>query len=222
MKEEVKPTLVEEEIPNGKAEIRMINLLVDQSINLMNKYEREGRTNDYWKMQEVVDQSKKYKENLEKVLELNFDKPNIELARFCKDHKLNLDDPNVKKEFLKVRKEYLDRVNKFYAENLFLSPPVADSFGNNKKPLAEGYPAESVKKKKNISQSSGSKTKIKEVLETAHIDEKKKKSTSVLKKKKTQIKTNNNNILIISLVVLLVALGIALGYYYLPPIKFKF
>ena len=186
----------------------MINLLVDQSISLMNQYEKEGRTNDYWKMQEVVEQSKRYKENLEKILDLNFENPSEELNKFCKENNLSLNDPNVKKEFLKIRKEYLDKINNFYTENLFLNPGINESI------------KKTGKKKSGI---------LKQKKDKVDLNEKSKKEVNSKSKNiinaKPLKKSNSKyrNILIFgSIAVLIISVIIILAYYYLPNIKFKF
>jgi len=181
----------------------------------MNKYEREGRTKDYWKMQEVVEQSKKFKENLERVLELNFDNPNEELYKFCKEHRLNLKDPNVKREFLKIRKEYLDQINRFYGENLFLNPNITDSIRNRPKKKIEEEPNEKEptikqEKKKKSSSKSSSKAEEKPRTETRTKSSRKKKSDS------------NMYYILIPIIAIIFGVGLIYSYYHLPPIRFKF
>ena len=185
----------------------MINLLVDQSISLMNQYEKEGRTNDYWKMQEVVEQSKRYKENLEKILELNFENPNEELNKFCKDNNLNLNDPNVKKEFLKIRKEYLDKINNFYTENLFLNPGINQSLKKTGKKKAD-------------------EAKVKKEKEDSNQKAKKENNVKLKKNNVKPLKKSNykyrNILMFASSAILILSVIIILAYYYLPKIKFKF
>lgn len=181
----------------------------------MNKYEREGRTKDYWKMQEVVEESKKYKEKLEKVLELNFDNPNEELLKFCKEHRLNLKDPNVKKEFLKIRKEYLDQINRFYGENLFLNPNITDSIRNKSKKKIEEQTEDNEtkinqeRKKKSSTKSSKTEDKVKSLSKTK--SNKKKKADSTM-----------YYYIVIPIIVILIGIGLIVSYNHLPPIRFKF
>ena len=193
----------------------MINLLIDQSISLMNSYEKERKSKEYWKMQEVVEQSKKYKENLEKILELNFDKPNEELSNFCQKNNLKLDDPNVKTEFLKIRQEYLDKINNFYAQNLFMNPNLKESVRNQSK-------------KKKIKNDEKEKNEIKSPLNTKENSKTIKDEYSECKDKSVKFKSKSvktnfmRQIIMISIIIIIISIGLVLVFKYLPPIKFKF
>jgi hypothetical protein len=180
----------------------------------MNKYEREGRTKDYWKMQEVVEQSKKFKENLERVLELNFDNPNEELYKFCKEHRLNMKDPNVKREFFKIRKEYLDQINRFYGENLFLNPNITDSIRNKPKKKIEEEPIENEPKSK--------QEKKKKSTRKSSKAEEKPKSQSRTKSSRTNESDSNFYYILIPTILIIFGVGLIYSYYHLPPIRFKF
>jgi hypothetical protein len=69
------------------------------------------------KLQETVEQAKAYKEDLQSLLDLDFKNPNENLQKFSKEHNMDLSNPEVQNEFLQLRKEYLERINKFYEDN---------------------------------------------------------------------------------------------------------
>lgn len=119
-----KTTDISEEDPNlGKPEIRILNLVIEQCYVLIHRLEREGNKKELKRMQAIVEKAKFYKEDLQKLLELNFEKPNDDLRKFAKEHKLDLNDPNVKNEFFKIRKSYLEKINNFYEDNLLKFKP---------------------------------------------------------------------------------------------------
>lgn len=103
----------------GKPEIKILNLVIDQSYALIEKYDGYKNMNEEKKkLIDVAEKAKIYKDDLQKLLELNFDTPNDDLREFAKKNNLDLNDPNVRDEFFKIRKEYLDKINKFYEDNL--------------------------------------------------------------------------------------------------------
>jgi hypothetical protein len=115
--------LSEEDSNLGKPEIRILNLVIEQCYVLINRLEREGNKLELKRMQAIVEKTKFYKEDLQRLLELNFEKPNDDLRNFAQEHKLDLNDPNVKNEFFKIRKNYLEKINKFYEDNLLKFKP---------------------------------------------------------------------------------------------------
>ncbi len=113
----------EEETNLGKPEIRILNLIIEQCLVLIERLERDGDKHEMKKMQTIVEKAKIYKDDLQKLLELNFDQPNEDLKNFAEKNNLNLSDPNVKNEFFKIRKDYIAQINKFYEENLLKVDP---------------------------------------------------------------------------------------------------
>jgi hypothetical protein len=75
---------------------------------------------DFKQMEDVVTKAKKYKLDLERLLNLDFEKPSQELREFASENNLDLADPNVKQHFTKIRDDYLKVINKFYEQNLSL------------------------------------------------------------------------------------------------------
>jgi hypothetical protein len=75
---------------------------------------------EYTILQATVENAKKYKTELERLLNLNFNTPNPDLTRFAKENGLSLNDPNVQSCFILIRDDYLKKVNEFYKKNLSL------------------------------------------------------------------------------------------------------
>ncbi len=105
---------------DGKPQIRVLNLVIEQCYIMIDRLEREGNRKDKLKIQRTVEQAKHYKEELQRLLELDFENPNDSLKEFASKNNVSLKDPNVKEEFFKIRKEYIQKINKFYEENLLM------------------------------------------------------------------------------------------------------
>lgn len=58
-----------------------------------------------------------YKTILEKLIVLDFNNPNEYLTNFSKENNVNLKDKDVQNNFLKIRDEYIKKINDFYDKN---------------------------------------------------------------------------------------------------------
>jgi hypothetical protein len=115
---------------------------------------------------------------------------------------------------LKIRKEYLDQINRFYGENLFLNPNITDSIRNRPKKKTEDEVKEkgfSIKEEK-IKKSSTKSSKEEDICK------------AVSKTKANRKKKSESNLIYILIPVILIIFGAGLIYsfYHLPPIRFKF
>ena len=86
----------------------------------MKQCEKDGSKKDYLAIRNFVEQSNQYREDLVKLLNLDFDNPSKELKEFAEKSNLDLKSPVVQENFHKVRKELIDKINTFYEKN-FLS-----------------------------------------------------------------------------------------------------
>ncbi len=91
----------------------------------MNKAEKEGSKRDYWALRNFIEQSANYREDLVRVLDLNFDDPNKELKDFAEKNNLNLKKPEVQENFRKIRKQLIEKINGFYENNFLKMDPSA-------------------------------------------------------------------------------------------------
>lgn len=106
--------------PNlGKSELKILEVIIEQSQNLVKKYKKENLIEEMNKLQRIADQAELMKNDLQRLLVLDFDNPNEELKAYAETNKLDLNNPAVRREFLKIRKEYLDKINTLYKDNIF-------------------------------------------------------------------------------------------------------
>jgi len=76
-------------------------------------------------LRNFIEQSNMYREELVKLLNIDFDNPNKELKEFAEKSKLDLKNPLVQENFLKIRKELIDKINSFYENNFLKNDPNA-------------------------------------------------------------------------------------------------
>jgi hypothetical protein len=122
--------VTEQDANSGKPQIRFLNMLIEQSLVLYERYEREGNRQEMRKMKKIAEQAKAYKEDLQSLLELNFENPNNELKNFAIKNNLDLNDAKVREEFFKKRKQYLEEINKFYESNFFKEGELDKTINN--------------------------------------------------------------------------------------------
>ena len=91
----------------------------------MNMCEKEGNKRDYNALRNFIEQSNLYREDLVRLLNLDFNNPSKDLKEFAEKAKLDLKRQDVQDNFIKIRKELIDKINKFYENNFLKNDPSA-------------------------------------------------------------------------------------------------
>lgn len=105
---------------SGKAQVRMLNLIIEICYAQLDIYERQNNKNEIKKMNEVIIKAKNYLNEVERLSELDFDNPSDKLKAFAEKEKLDLKDPTVQKHFIDLRKKYLEEIDIFHNNNLLM------------------------------------------------------------------------------------------------------
>jgi hypothetical protein len=109
----------------------------------IDQYEKQGDRIEMRKTINIVERAKQYRDELQKLLELDFDNPNEDLKKFAEKEKLDLKDPRVKEKFFEIRKQYLEQINKFHEDNILMVK------NNNQNPSSKSNSKENkIKKQK--------------------------------------------------------------------------
>jgi hypothetical protein len=124
----------------GKSELKLLDMIIENSYVLIKRLESSNlkvsnSDIEIKQLENVIDKAKKYKYDLERLLRLDFNNPNQELKQFALENDLNLSDNNVKKYFLKLRDDFIAKINKFYKENLSLDNLSKPSASKTTKPV---------------------------------------------------------------------------------------
>lgn len=69
-----------------------------------------------------------YKDDLNNLININFDKPDVNLTEFAEKYKLDLKEPNVRLEFIKLKQSFIDKIRQFYENNVIAN---SKSYNNN-------------------------------------------------------------------------------------------
>ena len=72
------------------------------------------------KLNKIIDQAKKYRDDLQDLIDIDFDNPNEKLKSFAKEENLDLQDKKVQEHFFTLRKKIIDDINEFHEKNLSL------------------------------------------------------------------------------------------------------
>ncbi len=141
-----------------------------------------------------------YKEVLENLTSLNFDKPNDYLKKFAETSNLDLKNENVQKEFFKLRDDYIKKVDDFYERN----------FGKNElNKMINQNPNLNSKKAKSIN----AKSNAKQNTNKNDINQLNDSTSKNKNDKKKENNANNHNKDWSLYVIGIVLLSIMLGYY---------
>ena len=84
----------------------------------MDRLERLGDMDEYEKIKKTAEEAHIFKKELQRLIDIDFKNPNNELIEFARKNNLDLNDTNVQNNFLKIRDEYIERVNVFYRSNI--------------------------------------------------------------------------------------------------------
>ena len=103
----------------GKPQLAFLNLVIDNctklSIQLNGIKAKEKEWNE---IEECKKTALFYKKTLEDLVGLDFDNPNEFILSFCKENGADYKDKQVQDSFIKIRDEYIEKINVFYEKNL--------------------------------------------------------------------------------------------------------
>jgi len=104
---------------SGKAQIRMLNLILEICYAQMEvvKTQKNNKKEEN-KLSKIIEQAKKYRDDLQDLIDIDFNNPNEKLKSFAKEENLDLQDKKVQEHFLALRKKIIDEVNEFHEKNL--------------------------------------------------------------------------------------------------------
>ena len=98
----------------------------------MANYFKLNKAKEYYSIKIVLEQAEIYKENLTRLLNINFDNPDDNFKEFAIKNNFDLKDEEVKNEIINYRKKYLKLINTFY-ENIANISEVAELLKINSK-----------------------------------------------------------------------------------------
>ena len=103
---------------NGTAQIRMMNLILEMCHKQKVELERNGMVKEVKKYEKIIKQAKKYRDDLNELLNIDFDNPNEKLINLSRKEGFDLKDKNVQKYFYDLKMKLINEINEFHENNL--------------------------------------------------------------------------------------------------------
>ena len=180
--EENKNKFINKNDNTGVAQIRMLNLIIELCHTQLELCERHGKKKEAKNLRNIINKGKKYRDDLQNLMEIDFDNPNEKLKSFALKENLDLNDLQVQKYFLQLKKKIIDEINEFHEKNLDL---MKNQNENNKKLLNN---IKKINKEKGFKSESEEENEMFMKKEIENIDDKdfKKIKNSILKNNKNK------------------------------------
>ena len=124
-------------------------------------YDRQGNKSELKKLERTIEKAKNYREDLENLIDIDFNNPNGKIKKFAEKEGLDLKDPTIQESINGIKKKYINEINEFHQSNLMLMQQTNE---NNKKNLEElkmrkREHKEQLKQKKKLSEKKAPKGK---------------------------------------------------------------
>lgn len=103
---------------HGTAQIRMMNLILEMCHKQKVEFERKGMDKEVKKYEKIIKQAKKYRDDLNELLNIDFDNPNEKLINLSRKEGFDLKDKNVQKYFYDLKMKLINEINEFHENNL--------------------------------------------------------------------------------------------------------
>ena len=105
---------------SGVAQIRMMNLILEICYTQKNLYERQDLKKEVKKLDKIIKQAKKYRDDLNDLINIDFNNPSEKLIKLSKKEGFDLKDKNIQKYFNDLKLKLIEEINEFHESNLQL------------------------------------------------------------------------------------------------------
>ena len=102
------------------AQIRMMNLILEICYTQKNLYERQDLKKEVKKLDKIIKQAKKYRDDLNDLINIDFNNPSEKLIKLSKKEGFDLKDKNIQKYFNDLKLKLIEEINEFHESNLQL------------------------------------------------------------------------------------------------------
>ena len=111
---------MKEEKNSGLPQIRMMDLLLEICYTQKNLYERQDMKKEMKKLDKVIKQAKKYRDDLNDLINIDFNNPNEKLINLSKKEGFDLKDTKIQQYFNDLKLKLIGEINEFHESNLNL------------------------------------------------------------------------------------------------------
>ncbi len=98
----------------------MMNLILEICYTQKNLYERQDMKKEVKKLEKVIKQAKQYRDDLNDLINIDFNNPNEKLIKLSKKEGFDLKDKNIQKYFNDLKLKLIKEINEFHESNLNL------------------------------------------------------------------------------------------------------
>ena len=102
------------------SQIRMMNLILEICYNQKGLYERQDMKKEIKKLEKIIKQANKYREDLNDLINLDFNNPNEKIINLSKKKGFDLKDQNIQKYFNDLKLKLIEEINIFLEKNVKL------------------------------------------------------------------------------------------------------
>ena len=98
----------------------MMNLILEICYTQKDLYERQDMKKEVKKLEKIIKQAKKYRDDLNDLINIDFNNPNEKLINLSKKEGFDLKDKNIQKYFNDLKIKLINEINEFHESNLKL------------------------------------------------------------------------------------------------------
>ena len=98
----------------------MMNLILEICYSQKDLYERQNMKKEVKKLEKVIKQAKRYRDDLNDLINIDFNNPSEKLLNLSKKEGFDLKDKNIQKYFYDIKMKLIKEINEFHESNLNL------------------------------------------------------------------------------------------------------
>ena len=108
----------EDKDSNGVAQIRMMDLILEMCHKQKYEFERNNMNKEVKQYEKIIKQAKKYRDDLNELINIDFEKPSEKLINLSRKEGFDLKDKNIQKYFYDLKMKLIKEINEFHDNNL--------------------------------------------------------------------------------------------------------
>ena len=98
--------------------IRMMDLILEMCHKQKYEFERNNMNKEVKQYEKIIKQAKKYRDDLNELINIDFEKPSEKLINLSRKEGFDLKDKNIQKYFYDLKMKLIKEINEFHDNNL--------------------------------------------------------------------------------------------------------
>ena len=96
----------------------MMDLILEMCHKQKYEFERNNMNKEVKQYEKIIKQAKKYRDDLNELINIDFEKPSEKLINLSRKEGFDLKDKNVQKYFYDLKNKLINEINEFHEKNL--------------------------------------------------------------------------------------------------------